>query len=95
VSYAQDYYSRETLEAQRIAEQLPRLENQDYEVRRLDIWPLWFGALWLHGKSNDIIIPFPSRRANWVAYQTYSEGQLIGLLRPEAEKQLKQPGRFH
>jgi hypothetical protein len=78
-----------TLEALRIAERLPQLKNQDYELRRLDIAPILFAAVWLHRKSDDILIPLPPTFGRWNAYQTYSESQMLMLLKPEVEKTLK------
>jgi hypothetical protein len=83
--------SNETLEALRKAEQLPQIEKQDYELRRLDCPPILFIAVWLHGKSDDIIIPLPPARGEWNAYQPYSESQIIKLLKPAAEKRLEAP----
>src|SRR5208282_3818947 len=84
-------FSDETLEALRKAEQLPQIEKQDYELRRLDCPPILFVAVWLHGKSDDIIIPLPNTFGRWNAYQPYSESEMIKLLKPEAEKKLKEP----
>lgn len=82
-------FSREMLEALRQAESLPQIQKQDYELRRLDCPSVLFVAVWLHGKSDDILIPLPPTTGHWNAYQTYSERQLIELLQPEAEKRLK------
>jgi hypothetical protein len=82
-------FSRETLEALRRAEQLPQIQKQDYELRRLDCPSILFVAVWLHGKSDDIIIPLPKTFGRWNAYQPYSESEMIELLQPEAEKRLK------
>jgi hypothetical protein len=79
----------ETLEAMRRAEQLPQVKEQDYELRRLDCRPLLFVAVWLHGKSDDIIIPLPPTGGRWNAYHPYSENEMIIFLQPEAAKQLK------
>jgi hypothetical protein len=84
-------FSNETLEALRIAEQLPQIKKQDYEIRRLDIPPILFVAVWLHGKSDDIIIPLGATFGRWNALQPYSESQMIKLLKPEAKKKLKEP----
>jgi hypothetical protein len=84
-------FSKETLKALRIAEQLPQVEKQDYKVRRLDCPPILFVAVWLHGKSDDIIIPLPKTFGRWKAYQPYSEDEMIKLLKPVAEKKLKEP----
>ena len=85
-------FSNETLEALRIAEQLPQIKKSDYEFRRLDSPGVYFVAVWLHGKSDDIIIPLPNTFGRWNAYQPYSESQMIKLLKPEAKKRLKNPG---
>jgi hypothetical protein len=84
-------FSNETLKALRKAEQLPQIEKQDYELRRLDCPPILFVAVWLHGKSDDIIIPLPDTFGRWNAYQPYSESEMIKLLKPAAEKRLKAP----
>jgi hypothetical protein len=88
-------FSNETLEAMRIAEQLPQIKKSDYEFRRLDSPAIHFVAVWLHGKSDDIIIPLPPTFGRWNAYQPYSESQMIKLLKPEAKKVLKAPRNFN
>ena len=88
--YATDF-SNETVEALRIAEQLPQINQQDYEIRRLDSPGILFVAVWLHGKSDDIIIPLGATFGRWNALQPYSESQMIKLLKPEAKKKLKEP----
>ena len=85
-------FSKETLEALRIAEILPQVKKQDYELRFLDSPGIVFVAVWLHGKSDDIIIPLGLTFGRWNAYQAYSEAQIIKLLKPEAKKKLKAPG---
>lgn len=82
------------LKALRIAEKLPQIEKEDYEVRYLEIPPVLFVAVWLHAKSDDIIIPLPDTFGRWNAYQPYSERQIIKPLKTEAEKKLKHPSRF-
>ena len=82
-------FPRETQEAIRGAEQLPQIKEQDYELRRLDCRPILFVGIWLHGKSDDIIIPLPPTGGRWNAYQPYSENEMIKLLQPEAEKNLE------
>jgi hypothetical protein len=83
--------SSATLEALRIAEQLPQVKKQEYELRRLDSPGILFFAVWLHGESDDIIIPLPPTFGRWNAYQPYSENEMMKLLKPEAENRLKQP----
>ena len=85
-------FSYETLEALRIVEQLPQIKKQDYELRRLQYRPPSFVAIWLHRKSDDIILPLPPTFGRWNAYQPYSEKQMIKLLKPEAKKRLAEGG---
>jgi hypothetical protein len=80
-------------EALQKAEELPQVKEQDYELRSLAI-DLWFRAVWLHGKTNDIIIPLPPTYGQWNAYQPYSENEMMKLLKPDAENSLKQPSRL-
>ncbi|HUA39824.1 MAG TPA: hypothetical protein VMA35_15620 [Candidatus Sulfopaludibacter sp.] len=82
-------FSKETQEALRRAESLPQIQKQDYELRRLDCPSALFVAIWLHGKSDDILIPLPPTGGRWNAWQPYSERRMIELLQPEAEKRLK------
>jgi hypothetical protein len=88
------FSGKETLEAVRVAEKLPQIKKQDYEVRFFTIKPLLFYAVWLHGKSDDIIIPLPDTWGRWTAYQPYSEDEIIKLLKKEAQKDMNQPGLY-
>ena len=81
----------ETLAAVRIAEQLPQFKKQDYELRRLDCVSILFSAIWLHGKSDDIIIPIGSTFGRWNALQPYSGKEMLKLLKPAAKEKLKEP----
>jgi hypothetical protein len=86
-----DAFDSKIPEALQIAEQLPQVKKQDYEPRLLDSAPILFVAVWLHGKSDDIIIPLPPTFGRWNAYQPYSETEMIKLLKSEAKKKLKEP----
>ena len=81
-------FAEETLEALREAEKLPQIQKQDYEIRFLDIPAVHFCAVWLHGKSDDIVIPLPPTFGKWNAYQPYSESQMIKLLQPMLMKDM-------
>ncbi len=85
-------FSAQTLEALRMAKQLPQILREGYEVRRLDVPAIHFVAVWLHRQGDDILIPLPPTFGRWNAYQVYSEKEMLKLLRPEAEKILNQPG---
>jgi len=87
-SLEQSSFAGETLEALRMAEQWPQTKKQDYEVRRLDMPWILFRAVWLHGKSDDIIIPLGATFGRWNAMQPYSESEMLKLLQPDAKKKL-------
>ncbi len=67
-----------------MAEQLPQIKQQDYEVRLFGA--SIFRGLWLHAKSNDIFIPANDGFGKLQALRPYSEVQLIKILKPEEER---------
>jgi hypothetical protein len=87
-SLEKPFFPDAPLKALRIAEQLPQVIKSDYEFRHLDIMH-HFVAVWLHGQSDDIIIPIPLTFAPLKAYQPYSESQIIQLLQPEAQRDIE------
>lgn len=89
--FSGDAFDREIPKALAIADQLPQVKRRDYEPRLLDIPPILFVAVWLHGRSDDIIIPLPPTFGRWAADKPYSEKEMIRLLKLEAEKVLKAP----
>jgi hypothetical protein len=72
------------------AERLPQVKKADYELRYLNFLDIQFFAVWLHGKSSDIIIPVPIY-GNWQDYRPYSEREMIELLKREIENKMKEP----
>jgi hypothetical protein len=77
----------ETLQA---AERLPQVKKEDYELRYLNFMEIQFFAVWLHGKSSDIIIPMPVY-GKWQDHRPYSEGEMIEILKREIENKMKEP----
>jgi hypothetical protein len=84
-----EFYASILIGLQKVKE-LPQVQKQDYECRYLSS-PFLFQAIWLHGKSDDIVIPLPPTWNGWNAYKQYSESEITKLLKPEAENRLKQP----
>jgi len=85
-SLGKSQFDNSVLEAIRIAEQLPQVKKQDYELRYL--WLHFFvPAIWLHGESNDIIIPLTDYWKRLNTYQPYSEGEIIKILKPTVEQE--------
>jgi hypothetical protein len=81
-------YNYSTLEALGVAEALPQVKKEDYEFRYLSMAPIGFFAVWLHGKTNDIIIPLPPTYDRYDAYRTYSEAEITKLLIPEIKRDI-------
>jgi hypothetical protein len=79
-SLGNDAFSEETIEALQTAERWPQVQAQDYEIRLLNDMLVSFEAVWLHGKTNDIVIPLPPTYGRLDAYQPYSESQIIKIL---------------
>lgn len=69
---------------------LPQVQKADYELRYLNFLELQFFAVWLHGQSNDIIIPVPVY-GKWQDYRPCSEREMIERLKPETENRKKTP----
>ncbi|HEY1789026.1 MAG TPA: hypothetical protein VGJ73_12760 [Verrucomicrobiae bacterium] len=82
------------LQTLRVAENLPQVRKEDYELRYLDFMDLQFYAFWLHGKSNDVIIPVPVY-GQWQDHRSYSEGEISAILKREIEERMKQRKLFH
>jgi hypothetical protein len=81
------------LKAIRAAEQLPQTNKHDYEVRYLDMIP-YAPAIWLHSESDDIIIPLTDYWSHWKAFQPYSESEMIKLLKPVEDEQIKRGKKY-
>ncbi len=85
------FFPNAPLDALCAAEKLPQIKKQDYEVRSLGIAPLNFTAIWLHGRSDDILIPLPPTFGRFKENQPYSVTQVIKVLRMDAQDVIKRP----
>jgi hypothetical protein len=85
------FFANAPLVALRAAGKLPQSKKRDYEVRALNIAPLNFMAVWLHGKSDDIIIPLPPTFGRFDEYKPYSEAKIIKVLKKDAGDVIKHP----
>lgn len=74
------------------AEELPQVQHKDYEFRTLNFSGEDSPMIWLHGKSDDILIPISDGYGKWEAYKPYSESEMTKLLKPEEEDELKSGG---
>lgn len=74
------------------AKQLPQVKRQNYEFRLLMI-NAEIRAVWLHGKTDDIIIPYPlSYPTSWKGYQPYSVSEIGELLRRDFDQNTNNAG---
>jgi hypothetical protein len=72
--------------AYRKAKMLPQVKDYDYEFRFLMVG-LEIQTVWLHGKTDDILIPFPHEYPTpWKGYQSYSVGEMGEFLRKELDQ---------
>ncbi len=76
-----------------VVEQLPQTKAQDYEVR--DFGAGLFRGLWLHGKTNEILIPADSGYGSWVPYRPISEAQLLKISQPYERKAIPMAKKAH
>jgi hypothetical protein len=90
-SFQQPFFPNAMLEALRQAKGLPQTKKQDYELRYLGIPAVNFVAVWLHGESDNILIPLPPTFGRFNDYQPYSESQIIKVLKKDADNVMKQP----
>lgn len=77
------------------AEKLPQAKKQDYEFRYLSMAPILFSAVWLHGETNDIVIPLPETYGRYNAYQAYSEAEIVNILQPEIKRNAEVWAKFN
>ena len=88
-----------TKEALEFTESLPDVQRDNYEVRLLSIPALYQMAIWLHGKTKDLLVPVPSPTqqaasagANSSAVQpnhAYLPAEYFAALLPHAQHRLQ------
>jgi hypothetical protein len=74
-------FSGATIEALRAAEQLPQVADADFELRLLKVPAVYLVALWLHGKTEDILVPMGGPPGGLKENKPYSEADVIAALR--------------
>src|ERR1044072_8550057 len=75
------------VEAVTFAENLEIVRKENFELRALEISPLYFVSLWLHGPQ-DLLIPLRPAPNELEPLRVYEESELIQPLRGLAEKHL-------
>lgn len=85
----QTCFSDETIEALRKAEVLPQIKKRDYEIRLMSDMANAFHAVWLHGESDDIIMPLPPAYGRVTPYKPYTENELCEIFIKTIEHQKK------
>jgi len=74
--------------ALRNAEILQKVKDHDYEFRFLRIAAIPYSAVWLHNRSDDIIVPLPPIWGHWEPYRPYSEAEMVKLLKAEVVQRI-------
>ena len=78
-------FAEATFNTLRFAEKLDSVAREDYELRFLRIAAVYFAALWLHGKQDDLIIPMGKPPGGLKENTIYQESQVIEALHRVAE----------
>lgn len=73
----------ETLKALGEAGNLAKVKAQDYDVRLISDLTNAFHAVWLHAKSDEIIIPLPPTYGRVTPYKPYTESELCEIFRQD------------
>ena len=76
-----------TVEGVGRAEALDAVQQEDFELRVLEVPGLYTVALWLHG-PRDLLMPLPPTRGRLEPHVVYEEGEVIELLREPAASRL-------
>jgi hypothetical protein len=84
-------FTAATVEALGAAELLPQVAAADYELRLLKVPAMYLVALWLHGGTDDILIPMGDPPGGLKKNTPYSEAAVIEALQGSAER----AKRFH
>jgi hypothetical protein len=79
------------LKAIRKAEELDAVEKADYELRILRVPELYLLAVWLHGRSEDLLIPVRPFTKTSSDRVSFSEEQMVEILRPLAQVRFATP----
>ncbi len=77
-----------TVRALAFAENLEEVNENDYELRLIDVPGLYVAALWLHGE-NDLIIPLLLGSFPIDKFIVYTEGEFIDLLQDKSSARLQ------
>jgi len=77
----------QTIRALNCAQEFSRTNGQDYEPRYLGA-DLSYQMLWLHGKTNDVIIPMEPTYGEMTPYRPYSEAQMMEFLKSYLERRV-------
>lgn len=68
-----------TASAVTMAESIPQVKMNDFEMRLLQIPAIYLGSLWLHGSNEDLFIPLDPAPGKFKAYTLYSETDFFKL----------------
>jgi len=78
-----------TIEGIRRAGKLKKLEQDDFELRLLEVPGLAVVSLWFHSVGHDFFMPLSPVRKALVSYKLYSEAALVEALMESAGKRIE------
>lgn len=95
VKMTQGRFVQLALEGLEVAQQLEETTHTDYFVNYIEIYGLYFAALWLHSETvDDIIIPLEDHDDGDVsAMVAYSEAEILALLQQKTSFPALNPER--
>jgi hypothetical protein len=77
-------FSKAATDALQNAARLDVVANEDYELRFLKIPPVYFAGLWLHGPSDDFLVPLREPPGRLEPNTLYPEKEVVAVLQPLA-----------
>ena len=77
-----------TVEGVNFAESLEIVQNEDFELRVLEVSALYLVSLWLHGQQ-DLLVPLNPTPEELQPLTVYYEDEIIERLRGPAQKRLE------
>jgi len=76
-----------SLESIAAAESAEAVSSKDYELRYLEILPLYFTAIWLHAEDDDLLVPLDDHAdAGVSAHGLHTEETILKMLQSQLER---------
>lgn len=83
--------AQSTAAAIKVAEALEKVRQDDYELRVLEIPPLYLNSLWLHSDAHSILIPMAPAPSPLQANRPYEEAEFEAVVEKIAKRRRGEP----